>query len=283
MALLQTWLRKQDKFIDYLYNKGLSDGSIEQYCSQIRKFIKEGNITDDKEEFYGNINAFVSQGNKPFCLFAIRHLLCFLGHKKLWDNYYQYYGKRYKQRKRRMKIKALTFQELKAVRDYLNSPYNIILSIQYETALRISEVLNITPQDIHQDDNGYLEISVTGKGEYQRIVTVTDSPIIEKVISKVSETQEDRRIFTVTTRHYNRVISTASKVMIGKSISSHYIRHSRAVHVWNKTHDVLKVKEILGHRRLETTYTYLKSVGVLTKQITLEVSGRLSESDNNGN
>jgi integrase len=43
-----------------------------------------------------------------------------------------------------------------------------------------------------------------------------------------------------------------------KEIHLHTLRHCKALRVYHKSHEILEVMEVLGHRKIETTYRYIR-------------------------
>lgn len=67
----------------------------------------------------------------------------------------------------------------------------------------------------------------------------------------------------LTYQDIRRFVSRVTLQCFGERFTFHCFRHTAAVRVWNRTHDVLTVSRYLGHRSLHWTQAYLETlVGV---------------------
>ncbi|GEM_PF-7028228 len=280
-------------FREYLTNKQrYSEGSIDVYNNQAWLFSQVYDSTMSEEELHKLINDFcITRTNKKgetnrfksTAMFGIRHFFMFIGREDLWKNYYDKSGQAIasKERPRRIINKVLLPEEIIEMKHNLPNPYDVIIGIQFETALRISEICNITPRDVSIVDtdpnNVFLRLSIIQKGGRQRIVPIFDKEIVDGVIELCSK---NRTLNTQIFWDLNRMISQKEvnreyKVVAiklfgeerGKLITSHWVRHSRAVQIYQETSDVFKTQLVLGHRRLNTTAVYLKSTGLLEEEV----------------
>lgn len=60
-----------------------------------------------------------------------------------------------------------------------------------------------------------------------------------------------------------RFTEKATVAVFGTGYSFHCFRHTAAVRVWERTRDVLAVQRFLGHRSLQWTEAYLRSIRVV--------------------
>lgn len=142
-----------------------------------------------------------------------------------------------------------------------------ILEMLYGSGLRVSELVNISLQDIYWEE-GFLR--VIGKGNKQRIVPISSDAIkhLKIYVNEVRVHQKpqaghehilflNRRgkqltrvmIFTI-------VKQSVAKVGIRKNISPHTFRHSFATHLIENGADLRAVQEMLGHVSITTTEVY---------------------------
>lgn len=142
-----------------------------------------------------------------------------------------------------------------------------ILEVLYGSGLRVSELINISLQDIYWEE-GFLR--VIGKGNKQRIVPISSDAIkhMKIYINEVRVHQNpqsgnehilflNRRgkqltrvmIFTIVKR-------AVEQVGIRKNISPHTFRHSFATHLVENGADLRAVQEMLGHVSITTTEVY---------------------------
>jgi len=140
-----------------------------------------------------------------------------------------------------------------------------IIETLYGCGLRVTELINLKLTDIHTDE-GF--VSITGKGDKQRLV-----PVNFKTIKEIRYWLEDRRRMKQITDQnilfLNRRGKRLSRVMIftmiknqaktagiSKNISPHTFRHSFATHMVQAGADLRAVQEMLGHESILTTEIY---------------------------
>lgn len=134
-----------------------------------------------------------------------------------------------------------------------------ILELLYSCGLRVSEIVNLTINDINLED-GFLRIK--GKGNKERIV-----PLGSKAISALSEYLKQRRHIKekkLFLNSRNKGLSRQSVWLIvkqfannvGLDISPHTLRHSFATHLLDNGADLRVVQELLGHSSISTTQIY---------------------------
>lgn len=142
-----------------------------------------------------------------------------------------------------------------------------ILEMLYGSGLRVSELTDISLQDIYWDE-GFLR--VIGKGNKQRIVPISSDALkhLKIYVNEIRVHQNpqpghehilflNRRgkqltrvmIFTIVKR-------AVEKVGIRKNISPHTFRHSFATHLIENGADLRAVQEMLGHVSITTTEVY---------------------------
>ncbi len=145
-----------------------------------------------------------------------------------------------------------------------------IIEVFYSTGARISEVEGLRIKDI---DFKKSEIMVTGKGRKQRIVYLNKTAVfwIEKYITVREKLLSSRKDGYIKEDHLflnrfgkglsSRGIRTMvekyiKKVIIGKKITPHSIRHSFATHLLQEGAGIREVQELLGHENISTTQIY---------------------------
>jgi integrase/recombinase XerD len=140
-----------------------------------------------------------------------------------------------------------------------------IIETLYGCGLRVSELVNLKLTDIHYGE-GY--ISVTGKGDKQRLVPVGRKALKEIDLYKIDRERLpviydrntvflNRRGRTLTRAMIFTIIKDlAGKAGITKNISPHTFRHSFATHMIEAGADLRAVQEMLGHESILTTEIY---------------------------
>ena len=134
-----------------------------------------------------------------------------------------------------------------------------ILELLYSCGLRVSEIVNLTINDINLDE-GF--VRVKGKGNKERIV-----PLGSKAISAIREYLKQRRHIKekrLFLNNRNKGLTRQSIWLIvkqfasnvGLDISPHTLRHSFATHLLDNGADLRVVQELLGHSSISTTQIY---------------------------
>lgn len=146
-----------------------------------------------------------------------------------------------------------------------------MLELLYATGLRVSELCDLTLEDLHLQA-GYLV--ARGKGAKERIVPVGMAAIeaVEHYLRfsrpEIARGRESRYLFvgpggrrlsrqTV----WKRIRKLARQAGIDRPVSPHKLRHSFATHLLEGGADLRAVQQMLGHADVSTTqiYTHVNS------------------------
>ncbi len=141
-----------------------------------------------------------------------------------------------------------------------------MLEVLYATGLRVSELVNLSMQEINLRQG---VLRVIGKGNKERLVPLGDAAVnyLEKYLS------EARSFFTKGQLIDSLFLSTRAKAMtrqtfwyaikryavvagINKNLSPHVLRHAFATHLLNHGADLRVVQMLLGHSDISTTQIY---------------------------
>ncbi|MBK8884466.1 MAG: tyrosine recombinase XerD [Bacteroidales bacterium] len=140
-----------------------------------------------------------------------------------------------------------------------------IIETLYGCGLRVSELVNLRLTDIHYSE-GF--VIVTGKGNKQRLVPVSDKALKEidnyKHYRNLLPVIHDQNILFLNRRGskltramiFTIIKDLAAKAGIKKIISPHTFRHSFATHMVAAGADLRAVQEMLGHESILTTEIY---------------------------
>lgn len=140
-----------------------------------------------------------------------------------------------------------------------------IIETLYGCGLRVSELVNLRLTDIHYGE-GF--VSVTGKGNKQRLVPVSSKALKEIDLYKIDRNRlpviYDENIVFLNRRGkrltramiFTIIKDLAGMAGITKKVSPHTFRHSFATHMIEAGADLRAVQEMLGHESIITTEIY---------------------------
>ncbi|MFZ4056520.1 MAG: tyrosine-type recombinase/integrase [Ferruginibacter sp.] len=147
--------------------------------------------------------------------------------------------------------------------------HRILIGLLYGCGLRCGEVRNIRLRDL-DFDRKQLHV-VLGKGKMDRYLPLSKH-LIRGIKTFIKKTKPKDWLFNgqssrkfggdFDSRYSQRGIqwviqSLCKKVGILKDVHVHTLRHTYATHLIEDGLDIISVKELLGHIRLETTLVYL--------------------------
>ncbi|SRR6266540_3660120 len=142
-----------------------------------------------------------------------------------------------------------------------------LIELLYATGLRVSELINLRPHDLHLDE-GYL--TTTGKGRKQRIVPLGDAAgqWVTRYLREARPALLGRRSSTklfvnarggtsLTRVGFWKILKRyARAVGLARQVSPHVLRHSFATHLLERGADLRAIQLMLGHADLSTTQIY---------------------------
>ena len=153
----------------------------------------------------------------------------------------------------------------------LNNPFNIrtkaMLELMYSSGLRVSELVNLTINDIDLYNN---IIIVNGKGRKERIVPIGEiakeslsnylscrNVLLKKKNGNPNELFLNNHGLAITRNGFNYLLNNVLKEKgIDKKVSPHTLRHSFATHMLDNGADLRTIQELLGHSDIVTTRIY---------------------------
>ncbi|WP_040558330.1 site-specific tyrosine recombinase/integron integrase [Hallella multisaccharivorax] len=144
-----------------------------------------------------------------------------------------------------------------------------IIEMLFSCGLRVSELTNLRLSDLNLDEHF---IRVTGKGDKERLVPISDRAIeelrlwfIDRDEMNIKPGEEDYVFLNRHGHHLTRVMilimvkRQAAAAGIKKTISPHTLRHSFATALLKGGADLRVIQVLLGHANIGTTeiYTHL--------------------------
>lgn len=139
--------------------------------------------------------------------------------------------------------KYLFSDEIRLLLNYYSGEKRDIIFLFLNLGLRLSELTEINFSNINYEEK-YL--TVIQKGRKQRIVYFNDA--VKEVLQKYTG-------FSYNKRQIQHFIAYAMK-KLGINGSVHTLRHTFATYMYKQTKDILVVRELLGHKSVESTQIY---------------------------
>ena len=148
-------------------------------------------------------------------------------------------------------------------RDYL------FILLLYQTGLRISEGLSLTPAKINQFD-GKPVLDVMGKGNKPRLVSCPESLARRlRVYACHKKLDSQARFFPFNrTRGWQIIKQAAKKAGFEKRVFPHLLRHSDAIERLRQTGNPKALQHHLGHSSISMVMRYLST---LTQEESLRI------------
>ena len=153
----------------------------------------------------------------------------------------------------------ILFNEIKFEKGFIGDRNKLILDFFYITGVRLSELINITINDIDFDKK---LVKVLGKRNKERFIPLTNNTtnslklfintynISSFLFSNLNgEKLYNKLVYGVVNKYISQISSINKK-------SPHVLRHTFATHMLNNGADINAIKELLGHSNLSATQIY---------------------------
>lgn len=146
-----------------------------------------------------------------------------------------------------------------------------MLELMYSSGLRVSELVNLSLNDIDLNDN---IVKVFGKGSKERIIPIGDyaTMALDTYINEHRNAMlkgyltdslflNNHGLPMSRSGFFKILKSIAKQKGIKKEFSPHTLRHSFATHMLEYGADLRSIQELLGHENMSTTsiYTHVRS------------------------
>ena len=276
-----------DSYRDFLiYEKGLSENTIDAYISDINKV--------SNNDVYFNIDNFIttkylknaenkkySGSTKKRIQSSVNQFLKFLIEENFISNIEINSIAIRSEQKLPTILSPYEIEQLIDFYDhnlFISSRNKTIIDFMYSTGCRVSELINVEESDIDIDD---AFVRLEGKGSKQRIVPLGSKLLVnlEKYLELRNQFKNFKNNNLFISKSYKKldrtavfriIKSTGVKVGINTSIYPHILRHSAATHMLEGGCDLRTVQEFLGHSSVSTTQIYTKVTKAFLEEAFIE-------------
>lgn len=151
-----------------------------------------------------------------------------------------------------------------------------MLALMYDTAARVQEIVDLTPDNVRADSKPYT-IRLVGKGRKSRIV-----PLMEEQVRILKCYMDEHRLHEPEKRmspmFFNSRKEKLTRAGVGfildgyvqkarrihpeiipDKVSCHSLRHSKAMHMLQAGVNLVYIRDILGHTSISTTDVYARA------------------------
>lgn len=186
-------------------------------------------------------------------------------------------------------IRFLSIEEVKSILNKSNQNTKkglkelVILSILYDTGVRVNELINLSLNDIRLGEIS--TIKVLGKGNKYRTIPISDNLkiLLSQYIAKFNITTgilfKSNQNKKYTSNGIRYIISKYTKEIDFK-VTPHTFRHSKASHLVEANVPLIYIRDLLGHEHVSTTEIYAK-VNLKTKNQVLNSNSNLQYNTSN--
>jgi len=138
---------------------------------------------------------------------------------------------------------------------------SILIKTLFETGLRISEALSITPRMIGEYE-GHAVLYIKGKGNKPRMVACPNGLAHQlKSHAYTNKLELDNRIFDINRKRAWQIVKETAKLAgIQKKVFPHLFRHSDAIERLRQTGNPKALQYHLGHSSTMMTMRYLATL-----------------------
>ena len=285
---------KNKKMIDNLHKyllteKHLSDNTIESYCDDIKMYLsymESIEIKDYNDIVYEDIKRYLGYLDKEeYSIYSVVRKISSI------KMFHRYLNSFYKVEDVSVKIEPPHFYKklpvvlsIEEVNDLLKIDLNndfdyrnkAMLEVMYATGLRVSELVNLTFDNIDLDQG---LVRCYGKGNKERIVPLGEvgrhylKLYLDEHRNNLKKKCFCDKLFLnnhgkgITRQGFFIIIKDiAEKKGITKNITPHVLRHSFATHLLNNGADLRSIQVMLGHSNISTTQIYTNVSNEILKE-----------------
>lgn len=266
------------EFFDYLSSIGRSEATVKTYgkflwryhaylASKYNRMVFTDDInSDDFEKYLANEGTSLSRQSKRIQVIAFKSFTKFLSEKGYSENI----GKEIGSIQPRVKEKTcLTEDEFIALAECIDDTVcRIVVYTMYYTGGRINEMVRLTLEDVDLIHNLIYIRKPKGHIHKDRVIPINyklRSLLLEYLSIRLGGNTVDsffvlKRSGRISDTTINRAIHRAAeKAGIERNISCHTLRHTFSTGLHERSVDLVRIKELLGHSSLNVTDIYLHS------------------------
>lgn len=152
-----------------------------------------------------------------------------------------------------------------------------ILTILYDGALRVSELINLKTEDIILENPARIIVKQS-KGNKSREVPITSGTV--KILKKYKEQFNLKSgDYFIQSNHKKTYTSNGIRKIINKytkgfrfKVTPHTFRHTKASHLLESNVPLIYIRDFLGHESIETTEIYAKINNTIKDKAIIENS-----------
>lgn len=147
-----------------------------------------------------------------------------------------------------------------------------ILTLLYESAIRVSELCNLKLEDIGISNHSTIKV-INGKGKKSRVIPISNDValILQKYINIYKINEQDYLFKNLKNIQYTRwginyiiqkYINKGKRIDDTKfkiTITAHILRHSKAMHLLDAGIPLTTIEKLLGHSSIKATEIYAKA------------------------
>ena len=266
-----------DEYLEYLVViRKHSDNTIINYQKDLYEFmnfLSNDSLRINKDTVNSYLKELYDKGDSKSTisrkLSALRNFYDYLVKKGIVDtNYFKLIKNPKKDNSLPKFVKEEDIDKMFMVPDlrtWVGERNLLIIRMLYATGVRVSELVNITLDDINVSDR---TIRILGKGNKERIVVFGNNTkeILDRYIGhgrRQVDFHYSKYLFLnkdgnrLSTRYVRKIIDDIIfKASVNMHVSPHMLRHTFATGMLNNGADLVSVKELLGHESLNTTSIY---------------------------
>lgn len=282
----------EDFILEYLpKERGYSKNTALSYYTSIKQFLKyiedilhkkqeEINVADFNRNNISSFLNYIEDNGKSITTRNQRQaaLISFVSYCAIMEPLYQKILDDVKNLKVKKIIKNkldfLTVEEYKTFISAvnLNSQNGLrhytIINLLYDTATRVSELINIKVEDLNYGSNN--SIKIYGKGKKYRIVYITNNTVnllndymkkykIESGYLFLNNQNKPLTRFGIEylIKKYYEIACDTMPSLKAKNVTPHTMRHTKACHFLINGTALPVIQKFLGHASVQTTEIYL--------------------------